>query len=263
MPRFSANLGFLWTDRPLVDAIAAAGAAGFEAVELQWPHDVDPALVHAAVAAEGVKLLAINTRPGDTAKGEFGMGCDPGRAAAFRASVEEAARWNAAAGGTFIHVLAGMVAPGQLERARDTFAENLAVAAAIAAAHGLVVLIEPMNPRDRPGYFYSRIEDAAEIIARVGRPNIRIMADLYHLAISEGDVTRKLERHVDLIGHVQIAAVPSRREPDEGELAYPHLFQTLDRLRYPGFVGAEYRPRGRVEDGLGWMTAARTAGSAA
>jgi 2-dehydrotetronate isomerase len=257
MPRFSANLGFLWTDRPLLDAIAAAGAAGFEAVELHWPYDHEPLVVREACAKAGVRLLAINTRPGDTANGEFGMGCDPARRAAFRASVEEAARWNGAAGGTAIHVLAGMVPAGELETAKKTFAANLALAAEIAADHGLVVLLEPMNPRDRPGYFYSRMANATEMIARVGKPNIRIMADLYHVAISEGDVTTRLERHLDLIGHVQIAAVPSRREPDEGELAFPHLFQTLDRLGYRGHVGAEYRPRGTVEDGLGWLRAAR------
>jgi hydroxypyruvate isomerase len=136
------------------------------------------------------------------------------------------------------------------------FADNLAAAADRAAPHGITLLLEPINQRDKPGYFYSTIARGAEMVARVRRPNVKIMFDVYHVGVSEGDVIRRLERTLPLIGHVQIAAVPSRAEPDEGEIAYPEIFRTLDRIGYDGWVGAEYRPRGVVEDGLGWLRTA-------
>ncbi len=132
---------------------------------------------------------------------------------------------------------------------------NLARAAEQAARAGVRLLIEPINTRDRPGYFLNRVEHAADIISKVGSANLRIQFDFYHAQIAGGDLIRRFEAHLPLIGHVQIAGVPTRHEPDEGEVNYPAIFAALDRLGYAGFVGCEYRPRGRTEDGLAWAQA--------
>ena len=132
------------------------------------------------------------------------------------------------------------------------FVRNLARAADLAAARGITLLIEPINPRDRPDYFLQRAEHAADIIAKVARPNLRMQFDFYHVQIVGGDLIRRLERHFPLVGHVQIAAVPSRHEPDEGEVNYPEIFAALERLGYRDWIGCEYRPRERTEAGLGW-----------
>jgi hydroxypyruvate isomerase len=140
--------------------------------------------------------------------------------------------------------------------AERTFIANLSRAADLAAEKNITLLIEPINNRDRPNYFLNRAEHAADIIARIGKPNIRIQFDFYHAQIMGGDLIRRFEAHLPLIGHVQIAAVPSRHEPDEGEVNYPEIFRALDALGYAGWVAAEYHPRARTEDGLGWLAAA-------
>jgi hydroxypyruvate isomerase len=160
-----------------------------------------------------------------------------------------------AIGGCQIHVMAGCVPPEQRPAAETTFIRNLARATDAAAEQKITLLIEPINPRDRPDYFLTRAEHAAAIIAKVERPNLRIQFDFYHAQIVGGDLIRRFEKHFPLVGHVQVAAVPSRHEPDEGEVNYPAIFAALDRLGYQGWIGAEYRPRGRTEDGLGWARA--------
>jgi hydroxypyruvate isomerase len=252
MPRFSANIGFLWPDRPLLQRIEAAHRAGFKAIELHWPYDVPAQEVKAACAARGLALLGINTPVGDAARGEFGLGAVPGREDAFQAAVDQAIAYCRDSGATAIHAMAGVVAPTQMAEATGVFADNLQRAAEKAAAHGLTILLEPINQRDKPGYFYSTIARAAEMITRVGAPNVKIMFDVYHVGVSEGDVLKRLERYLPLIGHVQIAAVPSRAEPDEGEIAFPAIFAALDRLGYDGWVGCEYKPRGDTDAGLAW-----------
>ena len=252
MARFSANLGFLWPDRPLLQRIEAAHRAGFKAIELHWPYDVPAEEVRAACASRGLALLGINTAVGDAARGEFGLGAVPGREDAFQASVDQAIAYCRASGATAIHAMAGVVAPTQMAEATGVFVENLQRAAEKAAAHGLALLLEPINQRDKPGYFYSTIARAAEMITRVGAPNVKIMFDVYHVGVSEGDVLKRLERYLPLIGHVQIAAVPSRAEPDEGEIAFPAIFAALDQLGYDGWVGCEYKPRGDTDAGLAW-----------
>src|SRR5215212_3066491 len=204
MPRFSANLGFLWPDRPLLGRIEAAARAGFKAIEVHWPYDIPPEAVADACRQSGVTLLAMNSAPGDAA-GEFGMGTQAGREDAFLASVDQAVGYARATGARSIHVLAGVVAPDAKLEASRIFVRNLKGAAE--RAEGLTLLLEPINQRDRPGYFYSTIGEAAAIIEQVGAPNLRIMFDVYHVGVSEGDVLTRLQRYLSLIGHVQIAAV--------------------------------------------------------
>jgi hydroxypyruvate isomerase len=197
-------------------------------------------------------MLGINSPPGNQPKGEFGLAAVPGREQDFAALFRQALDYVVAIGGRQIHVLAGHVPPEQRPAAERVFIGNLARAADIAVGHGITLLIEPINPRDRPDYFLTRSEHAAALIGAIGRPNVRIQFDFYHAQIVGGDLIRRFEAAFALVGHVQIAAVPSRHEPDEGEVNYPAIFAMLDRVGYAGFVSAEYRPRGETEAGLSW-----------
>src|SRR5690606_12733751 len=177
----------------------------------------------------------------------------PGREAEFQAAVEQSIAYCRASGAGAIHCMAGVVPEEQRPAARETFLRNLEAAAAKAA--DLTLLLEPLNPRDMPGYFYSTVGEAAAIIAELGLSNVKLMFDVYHVGVTEGDVLTRLERHLPIIGHIQVAAVPSRAEPDEGEIAYANVFRAIDALGYEGWVGAEYKPRGDTDAGLGWTAA--------
>jgi hydroxypyruvate isomerase len=250
MPRFAANLGYLFTERPLVERIAASAAAGFKAIELQFPYDVSASAVKAAIQTNKLTILGLNTPPGR--EGEFGLAAVPGREKDWQVLFARALDYATAIGASAIHCLAGKVEPEQRPAADRVFIENLGRAADLAAARGITLLIEPINGRDRPNYFLNHVEHAADVIAKAGRPNIRMQFDFYHVQIVGGDLIRRLEKFQPVIRHLQCAAVPSRHEPDEGEVNYPAVFEAVDRLGYRGWIGAEYRPRGRTEDGLGW-----------
>jgi 2-dehydrotetronate isomerase len=251
--RFSANLGFLWSERPLLARIEAAARAGFRAVEMHWPYDVPANEVAAAAKGAGVALLGINTAPGNFAAAERGLGAIPGREEDFQLTVDQSIEYCRASGATAIHAMAGNVAAANRERARAVFAANLRVAAAKAAASQLALLLEPLNPNDNPGYFYSTLAQAVSLIEELALPNIKLQFDVYHVARAEGDVLVKLDRYRAYIGNVQIASVPARAEPDEGEIAYPAIFAALEKLNYQGWVGCEYRPRGDTDEGLQWL----------
>lgn len=251
MPRFAANLGYLFTDRPLLARIDAAAACGFQAIELQFPYDVPAADVNAAITRNKLTILGINTPPG-TGEGTFGLAAVPGREQEFDAVFAQALDYITAIGGTAIHVLAGKVPVNERPKAERVFITNLQRAADLAAARNITVLIEPINARDRPNYFLNHVEHAADIIAQAGRPNIRMQFDFYHAQIVGGDLITRLERYLPVVGHLQCAAVPSRHEPDEGEVNYPAIFGAVDRLGYRGWIGAEYRPRRSTEEGLAW-----------
>jgi hydroxypyruvate isomerase len=200
-------------------------------------------------------MLGLNTAPGRYAAGEFGVAAIPGREREFNALFRQALDYVMAIGGCQIHCLAGKVAPEQRPAAQTTFITNLARAADAAAEKNVTLLIEPINPRDRPDYFLTRAEHAADIVARLARRNVRIQFDFYHAQIVGGDLIRRFEKFRSDIGHVQIAGVPSRHEPDEGEVNYPEIFAALDRLGYAGWISCEYRPRARTQDGLAWARA--------
>jgi 2-dehydrotetronate isomerase len=250
MPRFAANLGYLFAERPLIERFGAAAAAGFGAVELLFPYDVAASAVKAELARHGLTQLGINAPPGR--EGESGLAAMPGREREWREAFKVALDYAVTVGARSIHCLAGCVPPEQRPAAETVYIRNLAGAAEAAAKAGIMLLIEPINPRDRSGYFLNRVEHAADIVGKVGAPNLRIQFDFYHVQIVSGDLIRRFEAHLPLIGHVQVAGVPQRREPDEGEVNYREIFAALDRLGYAGYVGCEYRPRGRTEDGLAW-----------
>lgn len=253
MLRFSANLGFLWPDRPLLARIDAAADAGFRAIELHYPYDVPAEAVADACRRRNVKLLGINTNVGSGADPHVGLAAVPGRERDFETLFAQALAYATTAGGNGIHVMAGRVADEDRSRATDVLVANLGWAAPQAADRGLQILLEALNPHDMPGYYYSRLAEAAAIIDAVGAPNIRLMFDTYHVGRVGDDVPALLERYLDRIGHIQIAAVPSRAEPDEGTLDYRAMFGNIESVGYRGWVGCEYRPRGTTDDGLAWM----------
>ena len=252
MPRFAANLAYLFTERPFLERFAAAAAAGFEAVELQFPYDHAPPLVRGELERCRLTMLGINTAPGRSAASEFGLAALPGREQEFSSLFSQALDYISAIGGCQVHCLAGTMPPEQRPSAERTFIDNLAQAADAARARNITVLIEPINARDRPDYFLTRAEHAADIIAKVDRPNVRLQFDFYHAQIMGGDLIKRFEKYFPLVGHVQIAAVPSRHEPDEGEVNYGEIFSVLDALGYSSWVACEYRPRATTEAGLGW-----------
>src|SRR5258708_1666597 len=253
MPRFAANLAYLFTERPFMERFEAAAVAGFKAVELQFPYEFAPSAVKAELDRHGLTMLGINTPPGRREAGEFGLAAVVGREADFAVLFRQALDYVVAIGGRQIHCLAGKMPPEARPASENAFIRNLASAADAAAERDITLLIEPINPRDRPDYFLARVEHAADIIAKVERPNVRIQFDFYHAQIVGGDLIRRFEKFAAVTGHVQIAAVPSRHEPDEGEVGYPAIFAALDRLGYDGWIGCEYNPRAKTEDGLAWL----------
>jgi hydroxypyruvate isomerase len=249
MLKFSANLGFLWPDLPLLDRLDAAAGAGFRAVELHWPFDTEAGAVRAACARLGLTLLGVNTPPGDRARGDFGLAAIPGREAEFRDAFALAAVWAREAGASSIHVMAGV--PADRVKARTVLLDNLVFAAA--EAPDLTLLLEAINDQDCPGYFYSRQEDVLDIVETAGLDNLRMMFDCYHAGRMRQDVSALLARCFQAIGHVQIAAVPDRGEPGRGDLDHTSVFARLNELGYSGWIGCEYRPRGDTDTGLSWM----------
>lgn len=251
MPRFSVHLDYLFTERPLLQRIDAAAAAGFTAVECRFPVDVPADQFKRALQRNNVRALGINTPTGGD--GAFGCCAVPGRDDDWRKSFAEALDYVTAIGASAIHCLAGKVDPVRRAEAEIVFVENLKRAADLAAEKNIKLYIEPINPRDQPGYFLNDVELAAEVIVKVGRQNLWLQYDLYHVQIAGGDLIRRFEKHQKIIGHIQCAQVPVRHEPDDdGEINYPFVFAEIDRLGYQGWIGAEYHPRGRTEDGLGW-----------
>jgi 2-dehydrotetronate isomerase len=249
--RYSANLGFLFTDLPLPQAIHAAKAAGFDAVECHFPYDIPAAEVAQALKDTGLTMLGLNTWPGDKAAGDFGLAAVPGREEEARAAIAQAMEYAVATGTGAVHVMAGRTDGGKAAEA--AFRANLAHACDLAAPHGITILIEPINTRDVPGYHLSRTDHAASIIADLAKPNLKLMFDCYHMQIMQGDLFTHLRDLMPVIGHIQIAAVPDRGEPDQGEVDYRWLMQEVDRMGYSAFVGAEYRPRSGTQQGLTWL----------
>jgi len=248
MPRFCANLSMMFTEHPFLDRFAAAAAAGFQAVEFLFPYDHAPEDIRAAMVSAGLTQTLFNAPPGDWEAGERGMAAIPGRGPEFRDSIETALAYAEVLKPERLHVMAGHAAG---KGAQAAYIDNLAWAAERAGDQ--VIVIEPINTRDMPSYFLNRSDQAVGIIEAVGAPNLRLQFDLYHAQIMEGDLTRRLERMIGYIAHMQIAGVPDRHGPDRGELNVAHLFGVLDRLGYDGWVGCEYRPAGRTEDGLDWV----------
>lgn len=260
MPRFAANLTMMFNEVPFLDRFAAAAAAGFRGVEFLFPYEHDPVALREELDRNGLKQALFNLPPGDWAAGDRGIAALPGREAEFEASVETALRYADALGCPLLHVMAGIVVSADAAReAENVFVRNLKVAAAAAATRGIGLVIEPINPYDMPGYFLSGCDQARAIIDRVGADNLGLQLDLYHRQMTEGRVARAIADFADITRHVQIANPPHRRDPGDGELNFPYLFEALAAAGYDGWIGCEYLPAGATLDSLHWFDAYRDA----
>ncbi|HVE51355.1 MAG TPA: 2-oxo-tetronate isomerase [Casimicrobiaceae bacterium] len=257
MPRFAANLTFLFNEVPFLERFGEAAQAGFRAVEFLSPYDFQVDEVAARAREHGLEVVLFNAALGDWAKGDRGLGSLPGREHEFAAGFSNALRYALALRTTRLHVMAGL-APSdadheERQRRRRTFVRNLRFACEEAGAHGISVLIEPINTRDMPGYFLVQQNEAHSIREEVGAPNLKVQMDFYHCQIVEGDLAEKFRRWQPHIGHVQVAGVPGRHEPSDGEVNYTYLFKLLDELRYDGWIGCEYKPAAGTREGLHWL----------
>jgi len=261
MPQFAANLSMLYPELDFLDRFEAAAKDGFKAVEYLFPFACESGEIAARLKAHGLQQVLFNAPPGDWDGGERGLACLPGREAEFRAGIGKALDYAAALDCPRIHVMAGLLPVGsERETLYSTYINQLRWAALEAARQGVDVLIEPINTRDIPRFFLNRQDHAHQVVEDVGAPNLKVQMDLYHCQVVEGDLAMKLRHYLPTgnVGHLQIAGVPDRNEPDLGELNYPYLFSVLDELGYAGWVGCEYRPRagmrpGGTSAGLGWL----------
>jgi hydroxypyruvate isomerase len=251
----------LYPELDFLDRFAAAAQDGFKAVEYLFPYAFEPGELSYRLKAHDLQQVLFNAPPGDWEGGERGLACLPGREAEFQAGIRQALDYAGALSCPRIHVMAGLQPQGMTwDTAQATYLANLRWAAQEAARHGVEILIEPINTRDMPGFFLTRQDQAHAVVAEVGAPNLKVQMDLYHCQIMEGDLAMKLRRYLPTgkVGHLQIAGVPERHEPDVGELNYLYLFALLDELGYTGWVGCEYRPQrgsqpGGTSAGLGWF----------
>ncbi|WP_300297288.1 2-oxo-tetronate isomerase [Ferrovibrio sp.] len=254
MPRFAANLSFLFQDLPFLDRFPAAADQGFAAVEFMFPYDHAPAAIAAAMRDAGLQVALFNAPPGDWTAGERGLASLPNRRQEFRAAMARAFDYAAALNCPRIHVVAGVEPARPDRRAMEAcYMDNLAWAAEQASGAGLLLLIEPINRRDIPGFFLSDFDVAQKVIEEIGAPNLRLQFDIYHAQIIHGDISRRLERQMPWVGHIQIANPPDRREPGNGEIDYRYIFDRVDALGYDGWVGCEYRPEADTVASLGWI----------
>ncbi|MDX3904833.1 MAG: hydroxypyruvate isomerase family protein [Pigmentiphaga sp.] len=264
MPRFAANLTMLYPDRPFLDRFACAARDGFTAVEFFFPYAYPAAELAARLCDHGLQLVFFNATP-RTDPAERGIACLPGRGHEFRDGFLRALDYAEALGCARLHVMPGrMPADADRRRLHATYVENLAWACGLAAHGRRTVLIEPINPRDVPDFFLTRQDQAHAIVQEVGSPCLKVQMDLYHCQIVEGDLAAKLREHLPTgrVGHLQIAGVPDRHEPDSGEVNFAYLFDVIDSLGYDGWIGCEYHPRqgdapGGTSAGLGWLHRSR------
>ncbi len=258
MPRFAANLSMMYGEHAFLDRFAAAAKDEFTAIEYLFPYEYPAQELKALLEGNGLTQVLINAPPGNFAAGERGAASIPGKEDVFRRDMNTALAYAQALDCPRVHVMAGLQPQGVDRKAmRDTFIDNLAWAVELAATAGIALLIEPINTRDIPGYFLNRQDDAHAIVQEIGSSTLKVQMDLYHCQIVEGDVTMKLRKYLQQgntrVGHIQVAGVPDRHEPDHGELDYAYLFGVIDELGYDGWIGCEYRPRAGTSEGLGWL----------
>lgn len=254
MPRFAANLSMMFTEVPFLDRFDAAREAGFSGVEYLFPYDFEPEAIAARLRKNSLENVLFNMPPGNWAAGERGIASLPGREEEFRAGVEKGLEFAQKLGVRRLHAMAG-IPPAGLDPAacRATLISNLRYAAKELAGHEILLLLEAINTRDMPGFFVSTQAESHAICAEINAPNLKMQMDCYHMQIMEGDLATKLRRYMANCGHIQIAGVPERHEPDTGEVRYEYLFRLLDELGYDGWIGCEYRPAGKTAEGLSWL----------
>ncbi|ALM53561.1 hydroxypyruvate isomerase [Halomonas huangheensis] len=258
MARFAANLSMLFTEVDFLERFEAAARAGFKGVEYLFPYDHSATEIKQRLEANGLEQVLHNLPAGDWAAGERGIACHPDRVEEFRAGVDTAIEYATTLGCRQLNCLAGIVPEGvSQEQAHRTLVDNLRYAAERLGQAGILLLAEPINTRDIPGFFLNRTEQALALFDEVGSDNLKLQYDIYHMQIMEGDLAPTIERHLARIAHVQLADNPGRHEPGTGEINYPFLFAHLERLGYDGWIGCEYKPATTTQEGLGWLDSAR------
>jgi hydroxypyruvate isomerase len=254
MPRFAANLSMMFTEAPFLDRFGLAARAGFRAVEFLFPYEHPAAEIAARLKQHGLQQVLFNAPPGDWAAGERGTAALPGREAEFRDGIAKALDYAAALSCPRLHVMAGLAPAGvPRDTLLATYAANLAWTAEQCATAGVKPVIEPINHRDIPGFFLNTTDQAAAIIQAVGPERLGMQFDLYHCQVTEGDLVKRVEKHLPLIAHMQVADNPGRNEPGTGEVNWPYVFRRIDELGFRGWIGCEYRPAGETAAGLGWF----------
>jgi len=254
MPRFSANLWYLFQEFEMIDRFEAAARAGFKGVEFHFPYAWPASELSERLREQGLKQVQINAPPGDWATGDRGLAALPDRVGEFRESIGQAMEYAGALGCELIHVMVGV--PGDAESPdciQETLTENLSYAAGFCEEKGIKVLIEALNPQDVPGYVIGNTAQARNVIETVSHKNLFMQYDLYHAAMNGEDLLAGITNNLDIIGHIQVAGIPGRHEPDEKrDIDYKSLFNAIDALGYGGWIGCEYKPRTGTLEGLGW-----------
>jgi 2-dehydrotetronate isomerase len=253
MPKFAANLSWLYQEKPFLQRFAAAAQSGFEAVEFLFPYAFRPPEIATNLAENNLKAVLFNLPPGDFDRGERGIAALPGREKDFQASVQLALEYAGALNVDRLHVMAGITSNIDPAKAQAAYLANIQFAIEQIAGSDRLITLEPINDRDIPGYFLRTVEQAADILAELNHPQLKIQLDWYHVQIMGGDLTRRTRQFFPQVGHIQLAGVPDRNEPDRGEVNFSHLFRLVDELDYEGWIGCEYRPLGKTEDGLSWL----------
>ena len=253
MPKFAANLSWLYQELPFLERFNAAANFGFKAVEFLLPYQFPPAQISAMLQDTGLTAVLFNLPPGDFDQGDRGIAAIPGREKEFRNSVRLAFEYAQILQVRRLHVMAGITYGVEPEKAQATFLSNIEFVLDQTAGLDLLITLEPINDRDIPGYYLSRLEQAATILAELKHPKLKIQLDWYHAQIMGGDLTRRTESLLPEVGHIQIAGVPDRSEPDRGEVNFSHLFTLVDKLGYENWIGCEYKPAAKTEDGLAWV----------
>lgn len=261
MPRFAANLTMMYTEHPFLDRFAAAAADGFSAVEFLFPYEYPADTIAGLLKQHGLRQVLFNAPPGDWKAGERGISALPGRESEFREGFQRALDYAAALSCPRVHCMAGLVATGaDRSRMRATYLENLAWAADQAAPADIQIVVEPIAQRNIPGFFINLQEEAHAVIDELARPNLKVLMDLFHCQVAEGDLATRIRKYLaapSRVGHFQIASVPGRHEPDTGEVRYEYLFDLLDELGYQGWIGCEYTPASGTSAGLAWFRKAQ------
>lgn len=258
MPKFAANLTMMFNELPFLARFEAAAEAGFAYVEYLWPYEYPADLLKQKLSEHGLKQVLFNTAAGDVAAGEWGLAALPGREKEAQRDIEQALEYALTLECPTVHIMAGVVPEGRDRAAYEaTFVHNIKLAADKFAPHGIQICLEALSPAVKPNYLLKSQYDALAVVEKVGRDNVFVQLDYFHAQNVDGQLTQLTQTLAGKFAHVQIAAVPSRHEPDEGEINYPYLFQLLDEMGYQGYVGCEYKPRGNTVEGLAWLSAYR------
>ncbi|QNS15524.1 2-oxo-tetronate isomerase [Mannheimia bovis] len=254
MPKFAANLTMMFNEVPFLDRFEAAAKAGFKYVEYLWPYDYPAEELKAKLEQYGLKQVLFNTAAGDVSKGEWGVSAIPGREADSHRDIDLALEYALALGCENVHVMAAVVPEGEAREAyKQTFIKNVQYAADKFKPHGIKVLLEALSPEVKPNYLLKSQFDTLEIVEAVNRDNVFVQLDYFHAQNVDGNLSRLTDKLNGRFAHIQIASVPDRHEPDEGEINYEYIFNKLDEIGYDGYVGCEYKPRAETTAGLGWF----------